>query len=58
MISRHSRTGLALFGVALYGGPLLAGFAGHDWAVLPVFASLFLLHVAATRKPDLSTSVG
>lgn len=58
MISRYSRSGLGLFGVALYGGPLLAGFARHDWAVLPVFAALFLLYISARRKPDLDTRAG
>jgi hypothetical protein len=58
MFSRYGRTGLVLFGVALYGGPLLAGLARHGWAVLPVFAALFLLHAAATRKPNLSTAAG
>ncbi|GKY89347.1 hypothetical protein [Sinisalibacter aestuarii] len=58
MINRYSRTGLFLFGVALYGGPVLAGLAGHGWAVLPVFAALFLLYVSATRKPDLSMPAG
>jgi hypothetical protein len=54
----YSRSGLALFTVALYGGPVLAGIAGHNWSVLPVFAALLLLHVSATRKPDLATPAG
>lgn len=54
----YSRSGLVLFGVALHGGPVLAGLAGHDWTVLPVFAALFLLYVSATRKPDLTTGAG
>lgn len=58
MISRYSRAGLALLGLALYGGPVLAGLAGHGWASVPVFAALFLLYVAATRRPDLSTGAG
>lgn len=58
MISRYSRTGLNLLGLALFGGPALAGLAGQGWAVLPVFAALFLLYVAATHKPDLSTAAG
>ncbi|TYB82179.1 hypothetical protein [Maritimibacter fusiformis] len=58
MIGRYSRTGLALLSAALYGGVLLAGIATHPLRVLPVFAALFLLHVAATRKPDLATGAG
>ena len=58
MFSRYSRVSLGLLALALYGGPVLAGLAGHGWAVLPVFAALFLLYVAATRKPDLSTPAG
>lgn len=58
MFSRYSQTGLALLGLALYGGPLVAGMAGHALAVLPVFFALFLLYGAATRKPDLSTGAG
>lgn len=58
MTGLYSRTGLALLGAALYGGPLLAGLAGHDWSVVPVLAALFLLYVAASRKPDLETGAG
>ena len=58
MIGARSRTGLALLGVALYGGPVLAGLARHDWSVLPVLAALFLLYTAAARRPDLSTGAG
>lgn len=58
MMMRCGRTGLILFMVVLYGGPFLAGLANHGWAVLPVFAALFLLHVSALQKPDLSTSAG
>lgn len=58
MISRYSATGLALLGIALYGGPLLAGLARHGWAVLPVFAGLFLLYMSARRGPDLTTGAG
>lgn len=58
MISRYSATGLALLGIALYGGPLLAGLARHGWAVLPVFAGLFLLYMSARRGPDLATGAG
>jgi len=58
MINRYGRTWLTLFAIALYGGPVLAGFAGHGWSVLPVFAALFLLYVVATRKPDLATPAG
>ena len=58
MVGPRSRTGLALLGVALYGGPILAGLAQHDWTVLPVFAALFLLYIAASRRPDLATGVG
>lgn len=58
MIGPFSRTGLPALGIALYGGPVLAGLARHDWSVLPVLAALFLLYVAATRKPDLATGAG
>lgn len=58
MFTRFGRTGLILFGVALFGGPLLSGFAGHGWAVLPVFAALFLLYAVAARKLDLATGAG
>lgn len=58
MFTRYGRTGLILFGIALYGGPFLAGLAGHGWKVLPVFAALFLLHVSATRRPDMTTAAG
>ncbi len=58
MFGPRSRTGLALLGVALYGGPVLAGFARHDWSVLPVLAALFLLHILASRRPDLTTGAG
>ena len=58
MTGFHSRTGLTLLGVALYGGPVLAGLARHDWSVVPVLAALFLLYVAASRKPDLTTGAG
>ena len=58
MTGRHSRTGLAVLGLPLFGGPMLAGLAGHDMSVLPVFAALFLLYTAATRKPDLATGAG
>lgn len=58
MITRYGRTGFALFGAALLGGPFLAGLARHGWAVLPVFAALFLLHVSAARRPDLATAAG
>lgn len=58
MISRYSRTGLLLLTGALYGGVVLAGLAGHPFRVLPVYAALFLLYVAATRKPDMATGAG
>lgn len=58
MIGPRSRTGLALLGVALYGGPVLAGLALHDWSVLPVLAALFLLYIVASRRPDLSSAAG
>lgn len=58
MIGPRSRTGLALLGAALYCGPLLAGLARHDWSVLPVLAALFLLYIAAARRPDLATGAG
>lgn len=58
MISRFGRAWTLLFAAALYGGPVLAGLAGHGWNVLPVFAALFLVYVVATRKPDLSTPAG
>jgi hypothetical protein len=58
MFGPRSRTGLAFLGVALYGGPVLAGLARHDWSVLPVLAALFLLYVAAIRRPDLTTGTG
>ncbi len=58
MFGPRRRTGLALLGVALYGGPVLAGLAGHDWRVLPVLAALFLLYIAAIRRPDLGTGAG
>lgn len=58
MVSRYGRAGLILFAVALYGGPFLAGLAHHGAVALPVFAALFLLYAAASRKPDLSTGAG
>ncbi|MEZ5769975.1 MAG: hypothetical protein R3D80_21730 [Paracoccaceae bacterium] len=58
MIGPRSRTGLALLGVALYGGPVLAGLALHDWSVLPVLAALFLLYFVASRRPDLRSIAG
>lgn len=58
MFTRYGRTGLLLFGIALYGGPLLSGFAGHGWAVLPVFWALFLLYAVAARRLDLATGPG
>lgn len=58
MIHRYSRIGLALPFAALYGGVLMAGLAAHPLRVLPVFAALFLIHITATRKPDLSTGAG
>ena len=58
MISRYSRTGLLLLTGALYGGVVLAGLAGHPFRVLPVYAALFLLFIAATRKPDMATGAG
>ena len=58
MIGARSRTGLALLGVALHGGPVLAGLAQHDWSVLPVLSALFLLYIAAVRRPDLATGAG
>ncbi len=58
MISRYSRTGLLLLSGALYGGVVLAGLAGHPFRVLPVYAALFLLYIAATRKPDMATGAG
>lgn len=58
MFNRYGRAASALFGITLYGGPILAGLAGHDLAVLPVFAALFLIFVVVTRKPDLSSGTG
>ncbi|GGD37983.1 hypothetical protein [Sinisalibacter lacisalsi] len=58
MINRHGHAGLVLFAAALYGGPVLAGMAGHGAQALPVFAALFLLYMAASRKPDLATGAG
>lgn len=58
MIGAGNRTGLGLFAVALYGGPVLAGMAGHGALALPVFAALFLLYVVAARQPDLRTEAG
>lgn len=58
MFGPRSRSGLALLGVALHGGPVLSGFAHHDWSVVPVFATLLLLYTAAIRRPDLSTGAG
>ncbi|HCQ64633.1 MAG TPA: hypothetical protein DIU07_05390 [Rhodobacteraceae bacterium] len=58
MFGPRSRTGLALLGAALFGGPILAGLAQHDWSVLPVLAALFLLYIAAARRPDLATGAG
>lgn len=58
MINRYGYAGFALFAAALYGGPVLAGMAGHGAQALPVFAALFLLYMAASRKPDLSTGAG
>lgn len=58
MINRFGRSWALLFALALYGGPVLAGLAGHAWSVLPVFAALFLFYIVATRKPDLSTGAG
>lgn len=58
MFSRYSRLSLGLLAAALYSGPLLAGLSRQGWAVLPVFTALFLLYLAASRKPDLSTGVG
>lgn len=58
MFSRYSRASLGLLTLALYGGPVLAGLARHRWSVLPVFAALLLLYVAATRKPNLATPAG
>lgn len=58
MINRYGRAGLVLFAAALYGGPVLAGLAGHGARTLPVFAALFLLYLAVARKPDLSTGTG
>ena len=58
MFGPRSRTGLALVGVALHGGPVLAGLAQHEWSVLPVLAALFLLYSAASRRPDLTTCAG
>lgn len=58
MFTRYGRTGFVLFAVALYGGPFLAGLAGHGWSVLPVFFALLMLYAAAARKPDLATGAG
>ena len=58
MIHRYSRSGLALVFGTLYGGTVLAGLAAHPLRVLPVFSALFLIHIAATRKPDLATGAG
>jgi hypothetical protein len=58
VIHRYGHIGLVLFGAALYGGPVLAGMAGHGGQTLPVFVALFLLYMAVARKPDLSTGVG
>lgn len=58
MTNRFGRIWTALFAIALYGGPVLAGLSGHGWPVLPVFAALFLLFIVATRKPDLATGAG
>ncbi|HBZ43234.1 MAG TPA: hypothetical protein DEO85_04090 [Maritimibacter sp.] len=49
----YSRAGLALVFVPLYAGPVLAGLSNHGWATVPIFALLFLVFIAATRRPDL-----
>lgn len=36
----------------LYAGPLLAGLAGHGWAVLPAFAAIFVLWQIVMRPDD------
>lgn len=36
----------------LYAGPLLAGLAGHGWAVLPAFAAIFVLWQIVMRPTD------
>lgn len=57
-IGPYTRTGLALVFVPLYAGPLLAGLAGHPPASVPVFALLFLLFIAMTRRPNLHEAAG
>ncbi|MBV7407999.1 hypothetical protein [Maritimibacter sp. DP1N21-5] len=54
----YTRAGLALVFAPLYAGPFLAGLAGHPPAALPVFALLFLLFIAMTRRPDLHQPAG
>ncbi|RUS59897.1 hypothetical protein EGN72_11375 [Pseudorhodobacter sp. E13] len=36
----------------LYFGPLLAGLGGHGWAVVPVFAAIFMLWLVIMRPQD------
>lgn len=43
MFARYSRSGLALMGVPLYAGPLLAGWSAAPWPVPAAMAALFFL---------------
>ncbi|MDN5786033.1 hypothetical protein [Pseudorhodobacter sp.] len=41
----------------LYFGPLLAGLAGFGWAIVPVFAAIFMLWLVIIRPQDFPRSV-
>lgn len=43
MLAKYSRAGVALMGVPLYAGPLLAGWSGAPWPVPAALAALFFL---------------
>lgn len=41
----------------LYLGPLLAGLGGHGWAVVPVFAAIFMLWLVIMRPQEFPRSL-
>ncbi len=54
----YSRTGILLYAIPLYGGPLLAGLSAAPLAILPVLAAMFGVLALQGRMPDLSRGRG
>lgn len=51
--AKYSLSGVLAYAVPLYLSPVLSGASGAPWAIVPVFALIFVLLILRTRRmPD------